>query len=325
MSAQNQKTITIAATGGTIATPADYLKENRLTVKELIDKVSSKSEFADITLQGRDFSSLPSSQLAPEDILQLKSECEDIVKEGADGVVITHGTDLLEETAFLLSRLWQREEPLILTGAMRPADSVGEDGPRNLASACKTAAHPESTGRGPLVVLNDDIHHADEVIKSHTWSLDTFVSEHGPAGTIEPLMQPRFLRPKPYRLTVPTPDKVKNSVFIIQGGLGSGSEIVNGLISAGADGIVVQAAGRGSLYKELYHSLSEAAAGGTLIAITSRCPFGSTRDAHPGSNLIWTGRYKAPQVRLMLMLCLSLWGKDLKAARDMFNAQRRCV
>lgn len=310
--------IALLATGGTIATPAGYPERDRLTAADLIDKVQHSAVLSDMNLTGVDFSSLPSSRLTPQDVLNLKMECEKAADAGAGGLVITHGTDLMEETSFLLSRLWDRPQPVVLTGAMRPADCAGEDGPRNLVSACLTAACPDAEDLGAVVVMNEEIHSAEEVTKGHTWALDAFVSEPGPLGFIGPAGTVNFIRSPDRPQPVATPGALQKRVVVLQAGMGSGGSSIWAAVDDGVAGIVVQAAGRGALPPGMHRALQEAASEDILVVVCSRCPFGSTRRGHRGDDFIWSGRYNAVKSRVLLMLALSLWGPDRKAALRLF-------
>ncbi len=311
--------IALLATGGTIATPVNYPDAERLDAGQLLDKIRHRSPLDGVSVTGYDFSSVPSSRLNAGDILRLKEECETAADEGADGLVITHGTDMLEETAFLLSRLWQRPQPIAVTGAMRPAGSAGEDGPRNLAAACLAAASTAAAELGTMVVMNEEIHAAWEVTKGHTWALDSFVSDHGPVGYVGPGAAVTLTRRPERPRILPTPKDLTGRVVVLQAGMGSDESEIRAALQDDIAGIVVQAAGRGALPVGMYRALQDAASGGTLVVVTSRCPFGPTRSRPTGDHLIWAGRYNAVKSRILLMLTLSLWGQDRKKAMSLFG------
>ena len=117
--------------------------------------------------------------------LKLAARVNEVLKGNTDGVVITHGTDTMEETAYFLSLVVKSDKPVVLVGSMRPATAIGADGPANLYNAVALAADPKARGRGPLVILNDAIHYARETQKTHTTHLDTFRSPNrGVAGVM---------------------------------------------------------------------------------------------------------------------------------------------
>src|SRR3954452_13124363 len=128
---------------------------------------------------------VPSASLTFADVLDVVERAAKAVADGAAGVVVTQGTDTLEETAFLVDSVWASEAPFVLTGAMRNPSLPGPDGPANLAAALHVAAAPESRGRGALVVFADEIHAARHVRKTHATSVATFVSgDVGPLGHV---------------------------------------------------------------------------------------------------------------------------------------------
>ncbi|MFO8059407.1 MAG: asparaginase [Bacillota bacterium] len=307
--------VTVVATGGTIASMAER-GEQRLKAADLAAHISRSPKIADVTW--RDFLSVPSSRLSTGDVLQLVEVAEEEVQLGATGVVITHGTDVLEETAFLLSLFWSCAEPVILTGAMRPAGSVGADGPRNLTAAIATAASPSSRGRGPLVVFNDEIHAASGVAKMHSWAVDTFTSEHGPVGTVNQRNDVRYHRRTEMRETLPRPSSLDEPVALITAGMSSQAAVIDALVAGGFRAVVVEAAGLGSLPPDLHRGLERAVREGMIAVIASRCAFGGTVAGPSSAGIIRAGSLSGIKARLKLMAGLSLYGDDRKALGDLF-------
>src|SRR4051794_11269589 len=128
---------------------------------------------------------VPSASLTFADVLDVVEQAAKAVADGATGIVLTQGTDTLEETAFLIDSVWPHEAPFVVTGAMRNPSLPGPDGPANLSAALHVAAAPESRGRGALVVFADEIHAARHVRKTHATSVATFVSgDVGPLGHV---------------------------------------------------------------------------------------------------------------------------------------------
>ena len=157
--------IMILATGGTIAgaqasTAEAGYKSGSFSVDDLIKAVPQLKDIADIS--GEQVANIGSQTMNHEVWLKLAKRVNEVLKGDTDGVVITHGTDTMEETAYFLGLVVKSDKPVVLVGSMRPATAIGADGPANLYNAVALAANPEAKGRGPLVVLNDEIHYAHE-------------------------------------------------------------------------------------------------------------------------------------------------------------------
>src|SRR6185436_12334043 len=182
---QAQPKIKVLATGGTIAgaqtssSEVGY-KSGSFSVDDLIKAVPKLDQLAD--LSGEQVANIGSQTMNHEVWLKLAARVNAALKT-ADGVVITHGTDTMEETAYFLSLVVKSDKPVVLVGSMRPATAISADGPINLYNAVALAGNPEAKGRGPLVVLNDTIHYARESQKMHSTRMDTFASPNrGIAG-----------------------------------------------------------------------------------------------------------------------------------------------
>src|SRR5262245_31608683 len=187
--AQAKPKIKILATGGTIAgaqsSSAEVgYKSGTFSVDDLIKAVPQLRDLAD--LSGEQLANIGSQTMNHEVWLKLAKRINQALNDGtADGIVITHGTDTMEETAYFLSLVVKSDKPVVLVGSMRPATAISADGPANLYNAVALAANPQAHGLGPVVVLNDEIHFAREVQKMNSTSLDTFLSPNrGRAGVM---------------------------------------------------------------------------------------------------------------------------------------------
>lgn len=172
--------ISIGSLGGTIAMVKDERHGGvvpKLTADLLVKAVPELEKVARIKAES--LAQLPSASLKIDKIIDVLHWAETQISNGADGVVLTQGTDTLEEVAFLLDLFWKHDKPLVVTGAMRTPDAVSADGPANILASVLTAADTQSKGRGVLVVLNDTIHAARFVRKSHTLKVETFISTIG--------------------------------------------------------------------------------------------------------------------------------------------------
>jgi L-asparaginase len=187
------------------------------------------------------------------------------------GIVVTHGTDSLEETAMLLHLTCVQPMPVVLTAAMRPATSLSADGPLNLLDAVKVAAHPDAAGKGVLVVVNQQIHAGRDAVKAHTSAVDAFASPlSGPLGIVQDELvrfyrAPLRLPPQAMQLSATWP-KVEIAASYAE----PGRALVDALVTAGVRGLVVAAAGNGSVHEALVPALIEAARGGVAVVRSSR-------------------------------------------------------
>lgn len=312
------RNITVVTTGGTIATPADRKNRRRLTARDL-EKLVAQAGDLDFNVRWHDFCNLPSSALSTGHVLELLEYLEGELAGGAEGLVVTHGTDILEETAYLMSLLWRHDEPLVLTGAMRSAGSPGADGPRNLVASLVVAGSDASRGRGPLVLLNDRIHLGAEVTKIHSWAVETFTSELGPIGLIDQWNDLRYHRQAERSRVFPRPQSLDEAVPVITSGMGSKGCLVDALDGAGFRALVVEGAGRGAIPPDLREGLERAAETGMIVVVASRCAFGGTASGFSKGNVIAAGDLNGPKARIKLMLALSLFGPDAAKIREVFS------
>lgn len=200
------------------------------------------------------------------------------------GVVITHGTDTLEETAYLLDLTVPGETPLVLTGAMRTASDVGADGPANLWAAVRVAASPHARGLGALVVFNDEIHAARFVTKTDTLSPATFRSPGwGPLGRVE---GDRVHIPLRLEREVIPCSRLEERVALIKLAVGMGPEPLEDALARGVRGVVLEGLGGGRIPPWWLPAIERAIAAGVVVVIASRCPAGRVWDAYgyPGGH-----------------------------------------
>ena len=177
--------VSVFTLGGTIASSADsgQAATVRITGPELLATVPQASAIAAIEVHS--VSMVPSADLRLPDLFKLRSLIETAAESGVDGVVVTQGTDTLEETSYALELITELDTPIAVTGAMRNSSIPGSDGPANLLSAIRVAASPQARGLGTVVVFNDEIHSSRHVRKSHTSSPSTFASPAiGPLGYV---------------------------------------------------------------------------------------------------------------------------------------------
>ncbi|HVO26798.1 MAG TPA: type II asparaginase [Candidatus Margulisiibacteriota bacterium] len=272
--------IVILATGGTIAgaqastTEAGY-KSGSFSVDDLIKAVPPLKDVADIS--GEQVANIGSQTMNNEVWLRLAARVNAVLKGDVDGVVITHGTDTMEETAYFLSLVVKSDKPVVLVGSMRPATAISADGPANLYNAVALAANPEAKGRGPLVVLNDEIHYAHEAQKMNTTQLDTFKSPNrGRAGVMN-TGKAYFFSENTTRHTTKSEFSVEGKevkdlprVEVVYSYANLGRETIDFLVEKGVKGIVLAGVGDGNSTDAAIAALADAAKKGVAVVRSSR-------------------------------------------------------
>jgi L-asparaginase len=276
--ATNLPRILVLATGGTIAGQADpratgAYKSGQITGEQLVQAVPGLDKLA--KLNAEQISSIGSQDMNDKVWLALANRIQQAFdKNEADGVVITHGTDTLEETAFFLDNVVKSDKPVVLVGSMRPSTAVSADGPGNLYEAVQVAADPRSRGRGVMAVLNDKIQGARSVTKTNTTSIETFNSPNdGPIGYVDTAGGIRFLAqaagPKHTTYQLPTGDQLPR-VEIVYSHANMDAVPIEDAISHGAKGIVLAGVGDGNTSKQALDALEAAAKKGILVVRSTR-------------------------------------------------------
>jgi L-asparaginase len=272
--------IKILATGGTIAgaqtssTDVGY-KSGSFSVNDLIKAVPKLNDLAE--LSGEQIANIGSQTMSHEVWLKLAARVNEALKGDTDGVVITHGTDTMEETGYFLSLVVKSDKPVVLVGSMRPATAISADGPANLYNAVALAAKPEARGLGPLIVLNDEVHFAREAQKLNTTELNTFRSPNrGRAGVINVGNLHLFAK-SATRHTTKSEFSVDGKsvgdlprVDIIYSYANLNPDIVEFLVKQGSKGIVLAGVGDGNSMDSVIAALSEAAKKGVVVARATR-------------------------------------------------------
>ncbi|MFL6711144.1 MAG: type II asparaginase [Massilia sp.] len=264
---------TIAGTGATSTTTVGYTAAT-VGVQSLIAAVPELAKVAHVT--GEQVFQIASENMSNEHWLVLAKRVNVLLAQpNVDGIVITHGTDTLEETAYFLDLVVKSRKPVVLVGAMRPSTALSADGPINLYNAVLLAASQDAVGKGVLVVMNDQIHAAREVTKMNTSTLDAFrTPELGMLGYIQG-SRPFFYRQSTRRHTVETEFDVSGlnalpQVDIVYGYANMGPVAVDAFVAAGAKGIIHAGVGDGSLAAKTVPALKAARAKGVLIVRASR-------------------------------------------------------
>ncbi len=302
--------------GGTIAsvrTGANLGAEAILTAADIAASVDGLGDVADV--HAEQFLQAPSPSITFDDLLRLRDEMRDRVAAGARGIVVTQGTDTLEETAFVLDLLWDGEAPVVFSGAMRNPSLPGADGPANLLAAVQVAASDASRGLGVLVVMNDEIHAARFVRKMHTSNPSTFRSDPtGPIGWVSEgrvsiVTHPVGRSSMPVRGDAHIPP-----VALIRLSLSDDGRLLSALDELGYEGAVIEAMGGGhvptaavpfieKLIQRMPIVLASRTGSGEVLRETYRFPGSEIALLELG--LIRAGALDGLKARLLLSLCLA--------------------
>lgn len=309
LEAQAPPRVHVIATGGTIAGRS---MGGQLTGAQLVEAVPELEEIADLGVE--EFSRIGSSAMTPDHWLRLSRRIDELfdADPGLAGILVTHGTDTMEETAYFLHLTVDDERPVVLVGSMRNASAVSTDGPANLLSAARVAGHPDARGRGVLVVLNDEIHSARDVRKMDNNRVDTFRSEWGPLGVVD---ADRVV----FRHDVTTRHTTESellldpgvrelpSVPVVADFTGNDGSVLRERVASGVAGVVVQAFGGGRGSPGIREAVAEAAEAGVPVVLASRVPEGRVLDtaASPDVGVLSAGDLPPHKARILLMLGLA--------------------
>lgn len=315
---------TIAGTGATSTTTAGY-QAATLPVESLLSAVPELKNIANVT--GEQVLQIASENMTNEGLLKIAKRVNQILAQpDVNGVVITHGTDTLEETAYFLNLVTKSQKPVVVVGAMRPATALSADGPLNLYNAVAIARSPEAAGKGVFVSLNDQISGAREVTKTNTTSLNTFQApDIGYLGYVE-LGKPYFYRMPLRKHTVATPFEVSAltalpQVDIIYGYGNNSPALLNAAIADGAKGIVYAGVGDGSISVQLEPSAIAASKKGIAIVRSSRTGAGRVvrngEEKDDENGFIVADNLTPQKARLLLMLGLTITS-DPQKLQEMF-------
>ncbi|HKW13956.1 MAG TPA: type II asparaginase [Candidatus Krumholzibacteria bacterium] len=279
--------IYILATGGTIAgsaesqTSAGYTS-GAVTVDALINAVPQVKDMADIT--GDQVASIGSQDMNDAVWLKLAKRVNEVLaKPDVTGVVITHGTDTLEETSYFLDLVTKSSKPVVLTGSMRPSTAMSADGPLNIYNAVGICIDPKAKGRGVLVTVDDDIHAAHDVIKTHSTDVGTFSS--GEAGLVGAALfgknswfrTPEQVNTVKSEFSIPANMTTLPRVDIIYAHANMSPDIITSAATNGAKGIVIAGVGDGNMTAPALEAVKQAIAKGVVVVRSSRVNGGIMR------------------------------------------------
>ncbi len=309
--------IVILATGGTIAgaaatgTQAGY-KSGAVTIDAMIAAVPGIEDLANI--KGEQISNVGSQDMSFSIMLTLAKRINELLADPqVDGVVVTHGTDTMEETAFFLNLAVKSDKPVVLVGSMRPSTAVSADGPLNIFDAVAVAADPNAKGRGVLVVMNDWIHGAHSLTKTSTTAVQTFMSPLRGLVGVSTYGKNDFYNNPEWKHTTASEFNVTNvtklpRVDIIFACADMSPDLIDAAAANGAAGIVIAGVGNGNMNKASLEAAARAAKKGVVIVRSSRVVTGAVgrnvevKDDEMG--FVASDELNPQKARILLMLAL---------------------
>jgi L-asparaginase len=323
--------IMLLATGGTIAGAAagksEYgYKSGSFKVEDLINAVPQVKDVAN--LQGEQVVNIGSQDMNDEVWLKLAKRVNQVAKRpDVQGIVITHGTDTMEETGYFLDLVAKTDKPIVLIGSMRPATAISADGPANLFNGVSIAGNGGAKGRGVLVSLNDSIHDARNVVKMNTTNVETFESpERGAAGLVHSGKIDWFEKMdkkhgSSSEFNVDNLDKLPR-VDIIYAHANMSVDLIDAAIKNGAQGLVIAGVGDGNMTAPAVDRLTEAAKNGVVVVRSTRLPTGTVLRNNEvdddAKGFVASGELNPPKSRVLLQLALTRT-KDPKRVQEMFQ------
>jgi len=305
--------VTLLTTGGTIASRRDpatghvvasvSAEDLRAALHDPLDDIPLKVEsFANVGSYAID---LPTSFALAQRINTLLEDPECL------GVVVTHGTDTLEESCYLADLLLRSEKPVVFTGAQRSADEPDTDGPRNIADSIRLAAAPAARGLGAMICFEQEFHAARDVSKTHASRTDTFHSyEHGKLGEIDGTDVYVMRRPALRRTY--TPERIEPASDLVTMAMGSDGRALRHALADGMKAVVIQGFGRGNTPPAVTAAATELIAAGMPVVMTTRCPRGRVRPIYGNgggktlaeAGVIFAGDLSGVKARLLLAVLL---------------------
>ncbi|QDP40484.1 asparaginase [Radiobacillus deserti] len=319
------KKILIIHTGGTISMMEDKISRTvSPTGEHPLGKMTNLfDEYAETSEEY--LFHLPSPHITPTHMLELAKVVEARLNE-VDGVVITHGTDTLEETAYFLDLYLDSDKPIVVTGAMRSSNEIGSDGLYNLICSIRVASHDNANRKGVMVVMNDEIHTAHNVTKTSTSNIATFQSpQYGPIGIVT--KHNVFFHQQLTERETCKVHQLTHKVVLLKAYAGMDGDIISAVHHAKMDGLVIEGLGQGNLPKDTVGALERVLADHIPVVLVSRCYQGIVQPTYTydggGSHLrdigvIFSNGLTGPKARIKLMMTLEKT-KDYKEIKALFE------
>ncbi|MBD3309469.1 asparaginase [candidate division KSB3 bacterium] len=322
--------IKILVTGGTIDMVRSPENGAVVTSPQVTAMLENLPQFRKLEIEVEQFSNIPSPHVSPQIMVDLALKIEqELARQEVQGVVVTHGTDVLEETAYLVDLIIENPKPIVFTGSMRTNTELGADGARNIYASILTAASESACRQGTLVVMNDDIYAARDVTKVHSAHVDAFDSlEFGPLGTIHD-EEVRFYRKTPSLEHIPV-RSVNANVALIKCVAGMDGSLIRFCLDQGVAGLVLEGFGVGDITPWALESIKEGIRREIPIVLASRCPMGGVRSiyAYEGGSkqletlgVILAGLLNGQKARIKLMVALE-YIQDIDQIRTLFSESK---
>jgi L-asparaginase len=322
------KNILIIFTGGTFSMKIDRETNSAVPYyhgEELLKIIPEADKKANISVY--EFGNYPGPHMTPELMLELSEIVKKYINQNdTDGIIITHGTDTLEETAYFLDLTVKTEKPIVVIGAMKTSSEPDWDGPKNLLDAISIINNPNSGNMGVLVCLNGEINAASEVTKTHTEDIETFHSlDFGSLGFVE---NDRVIFNRlPRKLETFETAKINSNVDLIKVYAGMNEKFFKFSADSGADGLVVEAMGVGNVPPKAFEGIKYVLEKGIPVVLVSRCPAGETLDIYgyegagkwlKKAGVIFSDYLNGQKARIKLIVCLGITN-DTEKLRSMFE------
>ncbi|MCD5323017.1 MULTISPECIES: asparaginase [Pontibacillus] len=309
------KKIVVLHTGGTISMKEDkdtgtVAPEQDHPLYDMLPSLATSAEIEDEVVFH-----LPSPHMTPAHMLKLGQRIhERLANEEIHGIVITHGTDTLEETAYFLDLYLQTRKPIIVTGAMRSSNEIGSDGLYNLLTSVRVACSDEAQDKGVLVVMNDEIHSAKNVTKTSTSNVATFQSpQYGPIGIVTKtgiMFHHTLTSHESYPI-----QQITKRVSLIKTYAGMDRETVEAIRQTNPDGLVIEALGQGNVPPQIVEPLKGMINDGIPVVLVSRCYQGIAQDVYgyegggrrlKEMGIVFSNGLTGPKARIKLMIALEM-------------------
>ena len=282
-----------------------------MTGGQILAQIPDAGEIADIVVH--EFGTFPGPHMSPERMFELSKVVQRYVEDATvDGIVVTHGTDTLEETAYFLDSTVHASKPIVVVGSMRNSSEPDWDGPRNLRDAVAAAAHPASTDMGVMVTLSSEVLAASEATKIDTEDVSTFASPNfGPLGRIT--NQHVLLHRRPLHREVFNVQELPAFVPLFKCYAGQEGTLIDAALERGAQGMVVEAFGVGNVTPDVYHALKRVVEAGKPVVLVSRSPVGRVEHVYAyegagkhlhNAGVIFADFLDGPKARIKLMCAI---------------------